>query len=287
MINLKHIMASLLNILGINSLGLRLQNAFLSPYIRAVNYHDVAPSQAEAFEAQLIYFKKKFDVIGPTGLEEVVSGRWDRPRPGLILSFDDGFRSHADVVAPLLERHGLTGWFMVPVGFIDEPPETQAIYARQHKIEHSHRDGTNSRIAMTWEDIRRLSKVHEVGCHSWSHRYLEESLRAEDLEVEISMAKKRLETELRREVQTFAWVGGAESSYSAAASRAISKAGFRFSFMTNNKVIRPGEPLLHLQRTNIEARDPFKLVRFQISGLLDLVYWPKRKRVNRLTRTAV
>lgn len=286
-LDLKLTASTLMSALWIDSLGYYLQRVFFNPFIRALNYHDIAPFQAEVFEAQLVYYKKHFEVVGPTGLEMMISGRWNCSRPGLILSFDDGLRSHADVVAPLLERHGLTGWFMVPVGFIDELPEKQRLYAREHQISHHNFGYGDPRIAMTWEDIRRLSRVHEIGCHTWSHRRLGGSPGEKDLEVEIPMAKERIEVELGREVRTFAWVGGEEASYSRTAARSILEAGFCFSFMTNNQVIRPGSDLLHLQRTNIEARDPFKVVRFQLSGVLDLLYWLKRRRLNRIFSASV
>lgn len=283
-LDVKNAVASFTNALRMDSLGLGLQRTFLGPFIRAVNYHDVPPFQAKAFEAQLIYYKQHFEVVGPAGLEAMTSGQWDQPRPGLILSFDDGLRSHADVVVPLLERHGLTGWFMVPIGFVDEAPEKQVLYASEHFIEHY--DYSESRIAMTWKDIRRMAELHEIGCHTWSHRRLVDSLSVEDLEFEIPQAKRRLEAELGRELSTFCWVGGEEVTYSWAAARVISEAGFRFSFMSNNQIIRPGTDLLQLQRTNIEARNPKKIVCFQLSGALDLLYWPKRRRVNRITKTA-
>ncbi len=285
-LDVKNAIASITTVLRMDSLGLHLQRTFLTPFIRAVNYHDVPPFQAEAFEAQLIYYKQHFEVVGPAGLEAMTAGQWDRRRPGLILSFDDGLRSHVDVVAPLLERHGLTGWFMVPIGFVDESPERQALYASGHLIEHYDYDYGDPRLAMTWKDIRRMAELHEIGCHTWSHRRLVDSLSVDDLEFEIPQAKRRLEAELGREVRTFCWVGGEEVTYSRAAARAIAEADFRFSFMSNNQIIRPGADLLQLQRTNIEARNPNKIVRFQLSGALDLLYWPKRRRVNQITKTA-
>ena len=86
-------------------------------------------------------------------------------------------------------------------------------------------------------------------------------------------------------MDVFAWVGGEEAAYSAQAARVIDDAGFDLSFMTNNAVIRPGDHPLQIQRTNVEAWDSEAVVRFQLSGLLDLGYRAKRRRVNRLTET--
>ncbi len=280
----KHRLAAMANPLGLNALGLRLQRTLLSPFIRAVNYHDVAPFQADAFEAQLIYYKSHFEIVGPAGLDALLADRWDRSKPGLLLTFDDGLRSHADIVAPLLERHNLTGWFMVPIGFVDAVVDTQLDYARHNQIPHYPREEGDPRIALTWNDVRTLARRHEICCHTWEHRRLGSWLSAEELAAEIPRAKARLEAECGRPVKAFGWVGGEENSYSRGAAVVIAQAGFHFSFMSNNEVIRPGHDSLCLQRTNIEARDSAAVMRFQLSGAMDVLYSAKRRRVNRLTR---
>jgi peptidoglycan/xylan/chitin deacetylase (PgdA/CDA1 family) len=280
----KRRVATLTRALRLDSAGLALQRALFAPFIRAVNYHDVAPAQAAAFEEQLLFFKAHYDVIGAATLESFLDGGKLSGRPGMILTFDDGLRSHAEVVAPLLERHGLVGWFMVPGGFVDEPPLTQRQYAVEHRIPHAAHDYGDPRVALSWPDARRLARSHVVCCHTWSHRRLSASLTPNDLTAEIPLARHRLEAALDREVSAFAWVGGEEDSYSAAAADAIARADFRLSFMTNNQVIQHDTNPLQLQRTNIEASDPMAVVRFQLSGALDVAYRRKRQRVNQLTR---
>ena len=269
--------------LGLNALGHFLQTSWFSPFIRAVDYHDVASFQADAFEAQLVFYKTQFEVVGPAGLEALLAGQWNHAKPGLILTFDDGLRSHADIVAPLLERHDLTGWFMVPIGFLDAAAETQVEYAKQHQILHYPRGDGDPRVAVTWSDVRKLASRHEIVCHTWEHRRLGAWLSAEELANEIPKAKARLESEVGRTIRAFGWVGGEEESYSRSAAIEIRKAGFDFGFMTNHELIRPGQDPLHLQRSNIEARNSPPVVRFQLSGAMDLLYTPKRRRVNRLT----
>ena len=63
--------------------------------------------------------------------------------------------------------------------------------------------------------------------------------------------------------------------------RAIDEAGFRIAFGTNNRVVRPGDAPLRIERTNLEAVVPLELLRFQISGALDWIYAPKRRRLAR------
>ncbi len=260
----KLVVARALDASLLTRLGHRLQVTAMSPFARAINYHDIAESDAAAFERQLRYYAAHFEPVGYDDLIALLGGTWRGRRPGLILSFDDGLRSHVEIAAPLLERYGFTGWFFIPVGLLG---------SRQNDTDH-----------MTVEDLRLLAGRHVIGCHTVSHVRLSRELSPEVLEREIVGAKQALETALPgAAVDVFCWVGGEEWSYSREAARLVKLAGYKFSFMTNNAVIRPGDDPLQLQRTNIEARDPLWLVRFQLSGAMDLAYTVKRARVNRLT----
>jgi len=268
--------------LGVSDALLRLQQTLLGPHLRIVNYHDVPPSRADQFEAQVRYFADRFAPVGRADLVALQRGEWKERRPGLVLSFDDGLRSHADVVAPILERHGFVGWFLVPVGFVEAPADQQASFAVEHHI-HASAEYPDARLALSWDDVRGLDARHVVGCHTWNHTRLASTLLPADLEREIPAAKQRLEEVVGHEVELFAWVGGEEWAYSAEAARAVRRAGFRLGFMTNNAPVRPGCDLFQLQRTNLEADFPPAVMRFQLCGFLDVLYAPKRTRVNRLT----
>ena len=280
---LKHQLATAFEATGLNRLMLAAQRALLPTHVRAINYHDVPPAAAERFELQVRFYARHFEPVGVEELRELLAGRRKRSRPGLVLSFDDGLRSHADVVAPILEKHGFAGWFMVPTDFVDTPAEDQARFASEHHIQYTAGAFDDARIAMRWEDLRRLDGSHVIACHTRGHCRLHAGLTPAELVREIDEAKGRLEAELGREVPTFAWVGGEEESYSAAAAHAIREAGFELVFMTNNAPIFAGTDPQQLQRSNVEAEFSQGLLGLTLSGLYDLLYTGKRRRVNRLT----
>ena len=187
-------------------------------------------------------------------------------------------------MAPLLEKHGFTGWFFVPSQFVDTPSDDQWAFAEDHAICPFRDDFENDRIALSWEEVRDLdARGHVIGSHTWNHIRLESSLTDEQLEREIVESKDRLETELRHGVDVFCWVGGEEWSYSHDAAEKIRQANYKLSFMTNNLPIQLGDDPLQIQRTNIEAWNPTEIVEFQLNGVLDIIYTGKRRRVNRLT----
>lgn len=252
-------------------------------HVRAVNYHGTPERFAASFDRQLAYYRERFDPVTAEDLDRLLSGgSWERSRPGLIISFDDGLRSNFEVARPALEKHGFVGWFFVPAGLVSGYTVVTAEAARAASIvpDDAYDDG---RQTMSWDELRELARRHVVGCHTRTHRHMRASLPEDVVRSEVVVAKTMLEQQLARSVDVFCWVGGEEWAYSASAARAIASSGYRFSFMTNSAVITRKTSRLQLQRTNIEADWPLDVVRFQLSGAMDLLYLPKRLRVNRLT----
>lgn len=270
---------------GLSRLGLELQKRTRMPFIRALNYHDVPASESGTFDAQLAFYARHFEPVGLADLLALAAGDWPHRRPGLILSFDDGLASHAQVVAPLLEKHGFVGWFMVPTGFVDTPPAGQRAFAETHAIHVRQPAGPDGRVAMSWDELRALvARRHVIGCHTLDHVRFHADHSQAEFERESVVAKCRLEEQLGEPVEVFAWVGGEEGSYSTKGAAAIRRAGFRVALMTNNHVFRAGDDLLQVQRTNIETHYDPALTALHLSGLYDLLYGPKRRRVEALTR---
>ena len=271
----KKFAAQLFDVSGINYLGHFSQKLLKFPFIRVINYHDVPENLAENFEQQVRFYSERFNNVTENNLRNFLeSGTWKHDKPGLIITFDDGLRSHREVAAPILEKYGFTGWFFVPSSAISDLP---APVFQNKSIEDILENYLDTK------QLKYLDKNHVVGCHTETHFWLSEENSAETLKNETLGAKKKLENLLGHEVDIFCWVGGEEFSYSKTAAEFI-KQGYKLSFMTNNEIVTPKTNPLQIQRTNIEADNPLWLVRFQLSGLMDLAYYPKRKRVNELTR---
>ncbi len=276
-----------LEVTGLTPVMLRaLQIMHRRGYVRAVNYHATPLRHGERLRTHFEFFQKHFSSVSHSDLAEfLVDGRWEKKKPGLIVSFDDGLRSNFEVAVPLLEEFGLTGWFFPPTDFVSCPVDEQADFAERHWIDVDPEAPRGERIAMTWKEIQVLADRHVVGCHTQSHCRLSDALSDDRMEHEIVDAKTTLEDGSGQSIDVFCWVGGEESSYSSRAAACIRRAGYRFSFMTNSAPILSGTDPLQLQRINVDSRWSADWVAFQVCGILDALYTRKRQLVVRTTRS--
>jgi peptidoglycan/xylan/chitin deacetylase (PgdA/CDA1 family) len=269
---LKLALARTLHATGLSAVGRRMQRLFKGPHIRVINCHELLPSAAHNFDEQVRFYAQHYAPVGPQELDDFHAGRWNAKRPGLIITFDDGWQCQARYAPPILERHGFVGWFFIPVGFVEEP---HARFVRQHM-----RGGDLN--PMTWDDLRRLSRKHVIGGHTYSHLELPAGTSQAVLQHELVDSKRRLESELDREITSFAWVRGRECDYGPEASQVIARAGYRHVFLTTSGVLHRGDSLLKIPRTNIEARYPPWLVTYALNGIPDLLGRSRRRRIEHI-----
>ena len=253
---IKILVAAILDLLGINSLKLSRLWKHSPDSIRAVNYHRTPDEEMAAFRRQADWLAAHYANVDQGTLSLFLQGSKHLNRPGILITFDDGLENNYLNAAPELERHGLTGWFFISAGLIGTPGY------------------------MTWDQVRDLQRRgHVIGCHTWSHHRMSVSDSDAVLDHEIVEAGRKIAAQTGTLVQIFCWCGGEEDTYTAAAQQRI-RSHYRYSFLTNSALIRHETDPFLLQRTNVEARWPMCLVRFQLCGFMDDLYRGKRERVN-------
>jgi len=165
----------------------------------ALTFHDVvgdgqAPSAvsdgfyripAVEFEALLSRLRKVgYQTVASKEFRAWQRGQGELPRRTVVLTFDDGYAGHLDVVAPLLLRHRFTGVFFVVPQLIGQPGY------------------------LTWERLKRLVFLGmEIGSHGLSHTPMTR-LSPMALADELVRSKRMLEERLGIEVRAIAAPGG-------------------------------------------------------------------------------
>jgi peptidoglycan/xylan/chitin deacetylase (PgdA/CDA1 family) len=90
----------------------------------------IRPMLASEFERQLDWITERYEIVAPAEFLGWMGGDEPSEKPPCLLTFDDGTRDHADVVAPILARRGVGGLFFVLSGPAEEGlmPLTHAIH---------------------------------------------------------------------------------------------------------------------------------------------------------------
>ena len=199
-------------------------------YVRVVNYHNTGWHDARRFENELAYFSQHFSPVTPEDLDVFLADKkWTKPKPGLILGFYDGLRSQYDTLFPLLERYRMTGWFFLPAFFPDVPVGEQHKYAEAHQLlARDGREHPDGRVALSWDEVRKLAEHHVICCHTGSHCRITRQSTDEEMRREIVDAKRRIEAQIGRRVRVFSWRGGEEYLYNLKAHKYFEEAEYSY-----------------------------------------------------------
>ena len=260
---IKKWVAWLFHVLGISTLLLKFTGwKYKNKYIRVVNYHDTKPEHIEQFRKQLEWYKKHFSNVNKMQFEEFLrTGEIDSDKPGIMITFDDGYTGNYEVAYPVLEENHMTGYFLCSSDLV----------------------GTEG--YMSYDNLRELiAHGHVIGDHTATHHRMNETDDDVVLTYEVAGSKKKIEEELEMPIDIFCWCGGEEEHYTKAAYDKITTAEYKYGFMTNSAPVVKGNNPYHIQRINVEDDWPNYLMKFQVCGFMDVKFAAKRRRVDRKLR---
>jgi peptidoglycan/xylan/chitin deacetylase (PgdA/CDA1 family) len=200
-------------------------------FVRVVNFHSTPAADADSYLSQLERLAKRFAPVTLADLDRLfVTGRWEHDRPGVLPVFYEGYRSHAEVVLPMLEALGLTGWFFIPTAFLSVPVPEQVTFARAHFLGIVDDEYADGRHALTHDELAAIGERHEVCAHTATHETAENVRTVEDAEREVHEPARVLRQLLGRPPAAFAWLFAKPMGVSAVADEALRAAGFRYLF---------------------------------------------------------
>lgn len=201
-----------------------------NPVIRAVNFHSTPRARVAEYREQLAKLSHAFSPVTEDDLDQyLAAGRWQKPKPGVIISVYEGYRNGFDVMLPLLEEFGLIGWFFIITGFLKTPPAGQLEYALSHSIDMATRDYPDGRYALSWDELRQLDRRHVVASHARNHVWID-TLDAAARESEVVGSQRDLTEQLGHPVRSFVSYGGPAYGAYASTDPLIDAAGYQFVF---------------------------------------------------------
>jgi peptidoglycan/xylan/chitin deacetylase (PgdA/CDA1 family) len=202
--------------------------------------YDLTPEQ---LEAHLQYFKT--NGYQPITVTQFLN--WQKkparfPAKPVLLTFDDGTKSHYTTVLPLLKKYGFKATFYI------FPNATRG----------------NKTRWLSWEEIAAIARAGmDIGSHSLSHPYLTARGKMDDaqyqiwLEKELTQSKKMLEEHLQIRVKTLAYPFGL---YDRQVEAAAIKAGYAGMLNINPGPNRPlANPFRLKRRIMVNTMGPKSL----------------------------
>ena len=95
------------------------------------------------------------------------TSKWLKRKPGIIISFD-GLRNNFTEALPIIEEFGFIGWFCIPASFHQIKHEDQSLFIQNNSIIIN--DDKCNEIAMSSDDLIKLSKNHVILSHTLNHK---------------------------------------------------------------------------------------------------------------------
>jgi peptidoglycan/xylan/chitin deacetylase (PgdA/CDA1 family) len=287
---MKDLLFTLLDKLYISDLIFKLSfKIYGKKHIRIVNYHETFDHDIANIDAHFSFFHKHYSNVTQAEFQNFMKkGIWNKPKPGIIITFDDGFQSNYRNAKPILEKYGLTGWFCIVTDFVDhEPPSTQGQFMLNHSLGLPHINfdpDSDERQALNWTEINELlNDNHVIISHTKTHHRMTMEDSDNKLNQEIVLSKKRIEEKTGSSPEIFCWVGGESFTYTQKAMKAIANAGYNYSFMTRSAPIFSNTNPYQIHRVNVGTDQPFNLFKLRLSGFYDLLYYFQRREINRKT----
>lgn len=205
--------------------------------ISAINYHNTPAYRADEYDRELAALAERFAPTGEDHLAEFFrTGRWPERKPGVIIALYNGYRNNYDVFKPLLDKHGLIGWFFAPSGFASCPIDEQVAFSRRQTLKLIPAEYADGRYAMSWDEMRDLDERHVVASHTRHHARIALD-DAVGMESEIVGAQEDFIANLGHPVRSFAWLLSGTHGESLVTDACLARARYEFLF-SNFKIQR-------------------------------------------------
>lgn len=166
------------------------------------------------FEEHLRYFLDAgYTFLQVSDMLKIQRGEKALPPRSVLLYFDDGFRDIFLNAYPLLKKLGVKVTLFVTTDFISQKSVPRWAEGR---------DVRNARMFLTWEEVRTMRDVFEIGSHGMTHQRFT-SLDSESIMRELAESHDVIERETGTRPLAFSFP---HSAWNEASKKAATEAGY-------------------------------------------------------------
>ncbi len=242
---------------------------------KIIAYHQANP---EYFEEQITFLKNNFQV---SSLSQALQ---DLDKKQVVITFDDGYKNNLEVAYPVLKKLGLKATVYTTYNFIDnnqftwwDKLENENLYHLAESLKNLNPSELDKKVNeltknqekpkkydfMTWEDLKQIEDVFEIGGHTITHPILT-TIPIEEARKEIADSKVKLEEKLGHEVFSFAYPNG---NFNENLMKIVQESGFKNSVTYQNGNNNSSTNNYSLFRRGINYYDNLAIFKAKIGGL--------------------
>lgn len=200
-------------------------------YQRTLHYHNTPVFHKEVYERQMEFISRNYVTYGTEDLSDKKT-RDAQVRQGgklpIVIGLFDGYRNHYDVMLPILEKYGMTAWFLLVTDFVNTSPEKQEKMLEPYRMQYYLGEYKDRRYAMNWEEAGRVCETQVIVNHSSTHYFMKPDTDVRHLEYEICHSHDLIKEKLGISPRVFSWLGGAEYGTNSQASGMLQKLGYQY-----------------------------------------------------------
>jgi len=210
---------------------------------------------AAVFEKQLMFLQKhNYTFLRFSDLRNIREGKQAMPNRPVLLYFDDGYKDNYLNAYPILKKHGIPATLFVATDCID----------KKRLLWDSALDPARANIFLSWDDIRAMQDVFDIGTHTASHRKLT-TLKPDEVKEEFEMSRKRIYEMTGKRVVALSYP---KSRWTLETRRCAQEAGFEF-ILAHGRGFRHSADFRYLEKIPVGPADSMMQFRVKLG-----IYYP-------------
>ncbi|MHA9739158.1 polysaccharide deacetylase family protein [Robinsoniella peoriensis] len=201
-------------------------------YQRTLHYHNTPAFYGSLYEEQLKYVADHYVSCNLDYLDrKLLPDTFEREfKKSMVIGLFDGYRNNYEVMYPLLEKYGLTAWYLLVSDFLNTPVDRQEKMLEPYHMQYVIGEYKDGRYAMSWEEAKEAGKTHVIVNHTATHYFMKPDTDEKRVCYEIDHAHRLIEEKTGVCPEVFSALGGADYHMNHMISRKLREKGYRYMF---------------------------------------------------------
>ncbi len=238
---------------------------------KSAPYMNVSPG---AFMKQISALRSgRFDILDGNRFLSFLDGKYALSKPGVLITFDDGFRGFYRYALPIIERKEIPVLLFLTTNYTNEgsafPWLSSLTFVGTDEYPESW-------FPLKYEQLKDSEYV-TMGGHGASHRKIG-SMPSEEARAEISRCYEALIDLYGVSPAFFAYPQGIAEygDWTSQSNEQVREYGFKAAFNSHVGRVRPGDDRFALRRIAVNEYDSGAILKRKIYGAYDWVYYLQR-----------